>query len=156
MEENEKFAAEEEKLPLTGTFHHNVDAKNRLFIPAKHRSILGQKFIISPSVRDKSLKVFSLAEWHNYIDPIEKKIDRKYKERVERFYHSNAATVTPDAQGRVVLTPELVAYAGLKDCDAVIIGCGNYSEIWSEENLRIEQESEDMLELLAVLEEQGL
>lgn len=155
MEENEKPVPTAEYMPLMGTFHHNVDSKNRLFIPAKHRSILGASFVIFPSIRDKSLKAFSRPEWEEYIKPTDD-IDRKYLEKLNRFYNGQAITVTPDAQGRVVLTPELIAYAGLGAGNAVIIGCGHYSEIWSEENLRAEEESSDMAELIAVLEDRGL
>lgn len=142
-------------LPLMGVFHHNVDGKNRLFIPSKHRDILGQSFIICPSIRDKSLKVYSLSEWNKYTAPIEK-LDRKYQEVLKRFYNSSAAVVTPDSQGRVVLTPELVEYAGLESRAAVIVGCGNFSEIWSEENYSIQKSETNLDELLSVIESQGL
>ena len=142
-------------LPLMGVFHHNMDGKNRLFIPSKHRDILGQSFIICPSIRDKSLKAYSLSEWNKYIAPIEK-LDRKYQEALKRFYNSSAAAVTPDSQGRIVLTPELVSYAGLESRAAVIVGCGNYSEIWSEENYSLQQSKTDLDELLSVIESQGL
>ncbi|CDE05450.1 protein MraZ [Anaerotruncus sp. CAG:390] len=155
MDEETKGTAAEQQLPLMGVFHHNVDGKNRLFIPAKHRDILGASFIICPSIRDKSLKAYSLSEWNKYIAPIEK-LDRKYQEMLKRFYNSNAAAVTPDSQGRVVLTPELVEFAGLKSSGAVIVGCGNYSEIWSEDNYRAEQETVNMADLLSVIESQGL
>ena len=55
-----------------------------------------------------------------------------------------------------MLTPELVEFAGLRTSGAVIVGCGNYSEIWSEDNYRAEQASIDMAELLSVIESQGL
>lgn len=55
-----------------------------------------------------------------------------------------------------MLTPELVEFAGLKSSGAVIVGCGNYSEIWSEDNYRAEQETVNMADLLSVIESQGL
>ena len=83
MDEETKGTAAEQQLPLMGVFHHNVDGKNRLFIPAKHRDILGASFIICPSIRDKSLKAYSLSEWNKYIAPIEK-LDRKYQEMLKK------------------------------------------------------------------------
>ncbi len=154
-ETEEKAVAVSAVMPLTGVFHHNVDAKNRLFIPSKHRDILGPGFMICPSIRDASLKAYSLSEWNKYIAPIEK-LDRKYQELLNRFYNSNAAAVTPDSQGRVVLTPELIAYAGLNTSGAVIVGCGVYAEIWSEENYAAQQRATDWAELRAVIERQGL
>ena len=32
---------------LMGEFHHNIDEKNRLVIPSKFRSELGEEFIIT-------------------------------------------------------------------------------------------------------------
>lgn len=142
-------------VPLMGIFHHNVDAKNRLFIPAKHREILGVSFIVCPSIRDRSLKVYSLSEWNKYIAPIDK-LDRKYQEKLKRFYNSNAAALTPDSQGRVILTPELIEFAGLRGDGAVIVGCGDYDEIWSEANYSASQAAIDMDDLLSVIEAQGL
>lgn len=153
--ESDEKTAPVYSVPLMGLFHHNVDAKNRLFIPAKHREILGASFIVCPSIRDRSLKVYSLSEWNRYIAPIDK-LDRKYQEKLKRFYNSNAAALSPDSQGRVILTPELVEFAGLRGDGAVIVGCGDYDEIWSEANYRASQEEIDMDDLLSVIEAQGL
>ena len=46
-----------------GEFKHNLDAKKRLFIPAKFREELGETFVIVKLLRDKGLRVCSLTEW---------------------------------------------------------------------------------------------
>lgn len=151
------IAGVELELPLNGIFHHNVDGKNRLFIPAKHRELLGTSFIISPSIRDSSLKAYSISEWNKYVAPIEQ-LERKYQEVLKRFYNSNAITVTPDSQGRVILSPELIKFAGLNGDDrgVVIVGCGNYAEIWSEEAYSKQQSEINIQDLLSVFESKGL
>ena len=40
---------------LSGEFRHQVDTKNRLFIPAKHREELGESFMIVRSIRENCL-----------------------------------------------------------------------------------------------------
>ena len=49
---------------LTGEYRHSVDAKNRLFIPAKHREELGEELIVARDIRTQMLKVFSLEGWN--------------------------------------------------------------------------------------------
>ena len=72
-----------------------------------------------------------------------------------RFLHKDAVEGDPDAQGRVLLNKELLAYAGIEK-DAVIVGCGEYAEIWSAEAYDKEMASEDVDALRDALERLGL
>lgn len=137
-----------------GEFKHNLDAKKRLFIPAKFREELGEAFVIVKLLRGNCLRVCSLEEWEKYIEPI-LAMDRKDAEKILRKLHRQSIQVAPDAQGRVVLSSELVALAGIEK-NTVIIGCGHYAEIWAEaeyEAMLGEENDEDMLN---ALEEMGL
>ena len=113
-----------------GQFTHSLDAKKRLFMPAKHREQLGETFIITRST-DPCLKVYSMEQWNKYTEKLEAlpSVDGR---DIIRFVYSNAIEVQPDAQGRVLISAELLAYAGITK-SAVIAGCGYYAEIWSEE-----------------------
>ena len=115
---------------FSGEFKHTLDAKNRLFIPAKHREELGESFMVAKSIRENCLKVYSMAEWEEYISPI-LKMERKASEAILRALHRDAAQVSPDAQGRIVIPASLVEYAAISKT-AVVVGCGKYAEIWSE------------------------
>lgn len=115
---------------LMGKFTHTLDAKKRLFIPAKHREQLGESFVITRNV-DKCLSVFSMAEWEKYTDKLEQLPSTQARE-IARFIYSNAAEVQPDAQGRVLVPAELLDYAGILK-SAVVVGCGRRAEIWAEE-----------------------
>jgi len=63
--------------------------------------------------------------------------------------------VTPDSQGRVVLPPELVTHAEIEK-PVVIVGCGEYAEIWSEATYARLKDEEDVEQLLHELEALGL
>lgn len=115
---------------LMGKFTHNLDAKNRLFIPAKHREQLGETFVITRNI-DKCLSVFSMEEWEKYTDKLEQLPSTQARE-IARFIYSNAADVQPDGQGRVLIPADLLTYAGIQK-SAVIVGCGRHAEIWAEE-----------------------
>jgi DNA-binding transcriptional regulator/RsmH inhibitor MraZ len=47
------------------------------------------------------------------------------------YLNGNGDTLTPDAQGRVVIASSLVAFAGLGGA-TVIDGCFDHAEIWPE------------------------
>ena len=139
---------------LSGEFRHTLDAKNRLFIPAKHREELGESFMVVRSIRDNCLQVYSMVEWDKYIEPI-MKMERKNSEVILRTLHRNAANVTPDSQGRIVLPPSLIQHAEISK-GAVVVGCGTYAEIWSEEIYDKTLEDENLEDIKAVLESFGL
>ena len=114
-----------------GEYHHNIDDKGRLIIPAKFRSELGEKFIITRGL-EKCLYVYSESEWNTIVAklktlPFTKKDVRTFI----RSFFSGATECEFDRQGRINITSPLVSYAGItKDC--VIIGVNDRIEIWSE------------------------
>ncbi len=139
---------------FSGEFKHTLDAKNRLFIPSKHRDELGESFMVAKSIRENCLKVYSMAEWEEYISPI-LKMERKASEAILRTLHRDASQVSPDAQGRIVLPASLVKYAGIVK-SAVVVGCGKYAEIWSEENYESMVNAENIEDIKNLLEAYGL
>jgi MraZ protein len=137
-----------------GEFRHNLDAKNRLFIPAKFREELGESFVIAKLMRGECLRVCSVAEWDKYIEPI-RNMKRKDSEKILRALTKEAIQVSPDSQGRVLLSNALVQKAGLEK-NAVIIGCNDYVEIWAEDAYNKMLADEDEGEMLEILESIGL
>ena len=139
---------------FTGEYEHNVDAKNRIFVPARFRDELGETFMVARDLRGARLKLFSLAGWQQYIAPIMEQ-ERKISEKALRYLHRNALQVSPDSQGRKLLSRELLDYAEIEK-SAVIVGCSNYVEIWSKENYDRELEGEDSEAISRELEKFGL
>ncbi len=149
---------------LGGEYSHNLDAKNRIFIPAKLREELGETFVLVKALRGKCLKIYSKAEWEKYIAPLrrtEKRYpeeilpDRKLSERTLRFLHASLQQVTPDTQGRIVLPQELVSFAEIER-NVTIVGCCDYAEIWAEESYQKMRAEENIDEMIAELEALGL
>ena len=130
---------------FTGEYEHNVDAKNRIFVPARFRDELGETFMVARDLRGARLKMFSLEGWQNYIAPIMEQ-ERKISEKALRYLHRNAMQVSPDSQGRILLSRELLDYA--KICKSAVI--------WSAENWRAELDSENNDEISRELERFGL
>ena len=114
-----------------GEYHHNIDDKGRLIIPAKFRSELGEKFIITRGL-EKCLYVYSESEWNTIVAklktlPFTKKDVRTFI----RSFFSGATECEFDRQGRINITSPLVSYADI-DKECVIIGANDRIEIWSD------------------------
>ena len=118
------------------------------------RDELGESFIIARDMRGKRLKVYSLSGWEEYIAPI-KAQERKIAEKALRYLHRNAAQVSPDSQGRVLLGEGLIEYAEIKK-EVVIVGCSTYAEIWCAALYDEEMQNEDFADICATLEQFGL
>ncbi len=133
---------------LCGEFRHAVDAKNRLFIPAKHREDFGDEVIIVRDSECPCLLIYSIDEWASTRAAAIEKIPESRRHRTNRYIYRNALKCGFDSQGRILLSPELCAYAGLAKGTAVIVGCGSYSEIWNEENYEAELACENSDEIV--------
>ncbi len=144
----------EEQMMLGGEFRHGLDVKNRIFIPAKLREELGETFVVAKDIREHCLKIYSLSEWERYIAPL-KEQKRKLSEKIMRFLHASLVQVTPDSQGRIVLPSELTLYAEIEK-NAVVVGCGDYAEIWAESAYDRMVGDVNLDEMISELEELGL
>ena len=138
---------------LGGEYRHSLDSKKRIFIPAKLREELGQTFVVAKDIRENCLKVYSLSGWEAYIAPLRAQ-KRSLSEKIMRFLHSSLSQTTPDSQGRIVLPAELVEYAAIEK-NVVVVGCGDYAEIWAEDAYERQKSEVDRDELIAELEELG-
>lgn len=112
---------------MTGTYEHSIDAKGRLFIPAKLREELGTTFYLTMGV-DACLAIYPQDSWNVFTDKFASLPMTQSK--VMRPLFANAVKCEPDTQGRIVLPQRLRKYACLEK-DAVIIGVHNRAEIWS-------------------------
>ena len=115
-----------------GEYHHNIDEKGRLIIPAKFREELGNRFIVTRGL-EKCLYVYSESEWNNIVAKIKTlPFTKKDVRTFVRSFFSGATECEFDRQGRINITSPLVSYADItKEC--VIIGANDRLEIWSED-----------------------
>lgn len=117
-----------------GEYHHTIDEKGRLILPAKFRTELGEKFIITRGLdAEKCLYVYSMNDWNRIVAKLNTLPFTKKDARIfVRTFFSGAAECEFDRQGRINITSPLVSYADLqKDC--VVIGANDRIEIWSKE-----------------------
>lgn len=115
-----------------GEFNHSIDNKGRLIIPAKFRSQLGERFVITRGM-DKCLSGYSMSEWDKLKQQLEKlPMTKKNVRQFVRLIYSAAIECEFDRQGRVNLSKTLINYAGIsKKC--VVVGVSSHLEIWDEQ-----------------------
>ncbi len=108
----------------------SLDAKGRLSVPTRHRDVLsataGGQITITKHPHG-CLMIFPRNEWE------------KFRERIaalpmsaqwwKRIFLGNAMDADMDGTGRVLISPELRAAAGLGK-EAVLLGMGNHFELW--------------------------
>ncbi|MCD7948401.1 MAG: division/cell wall cluster transcriptional repressor MraZ [Oscillospiraceae bacterium] len=121
---------------MTGTYEHALDAKGRLFIPAKLREELGVSFYLAMGI-DACLAIYPQTTWDRFTETFAALPMSQSK--VMRPLFANAAKCEPDSQGRIVVPQKLRDYAGLQK-DVVIIGVHDRAEIWSADAWNAQEE----------------
>jgi len=120
------------KYMFMGEFHHTIDTKNRLIVPAKFREALGTEFVLTRGM-DNCIFGYPLSEWEQLEEKLKQlPLAKKDARAFVRFFYSAAVQCTPDKQGRIMIPQALSTHASLeKEC--VLIGVSNRIEIWSQE-----------------------
>lgn len=116
-----------------GEYHHSIDSKGRMIIPAKFRDDLGESFVLTRGL-DQCLFGYPINEWKLLEDKLKNlPLTKKDARAFTRFFFSGAIECEIDKQGRINIASPLLNYAKLeKEC--VVIGVSNRIEIWSGEN----------------------
>lgn len=114
---------------MTGIYQHTLDAKGRLFIPAKLREELGDVFYVTLSM-DPCLSVYSGEAWQAFSDKVSAM--PYVKQRKMRPLYAFAAKCELDAQGRILLPQNLREKANLTK-NVTVVGANNHAELWSSE-----------------------
>ena len=123
---------------MTGTYEHSIDAKGRLFIPAKLREELGVTFYLAMGV-DECLAIYPQETWNRFTEKFASL--PMSQSAAMRPLFANASKCELDSQGRIVIPQTLRKSAGLEK-DAVIIGVNDRAEIWSAETWNAREEEE--------------
>ena len=115
-----------------GEYHHSIDDKGRLIIPAKFREELSDKFIITRGI-ENCLFAYPEESWNKIVEKLESlPFTKKDARSFTRFFLSGATVAEFDKQGRINITSPLIEYAGTKK-ECVIIGTGDRLEIWAKD-----------------------
>ncbi len=115
-----------------GQYEHTIDEKGRMIIPARYRDLLQDGAFITLGF-DHNLMVLTAAAFDkvrdrvsamSLTDPIARDLRRKMFSKADR--------VEIDRAGRVLISQFLREEASLQGA-AVVVGAGDYFEIWAPE-----------------------
>src|SRR5574343_1199249 len=106
---------------LIGEYTHSIDEKNRLSLPAKFRSEMGKKVVLTPGL-DSCLFVFTHKEWQKIQDKLNQSSLLSADNRsFNRFMFAGAVEAEIDSIGRILVPDFLRDRASLKN-KVVVIG----------------------------------
>ena len=114
---------------MTGEYQHNLDAKGRLFIPARLREELGDVFYVTLS-SERCLSAYNEESWRDLCDKVNAMPYRKQSKMRPLFAY--AAKCELDGQGRILIPQFLRDFARLTK-GVTVIGCNNHAEFWDSE-----------------------
>lgn len=138
---------------LTGTYYHQLDAKNRIRIPSKLKKELGDEYYFAKGANN-CISVYAKSEVESILSKLsEIKMSDLEKQKSVRALTKSFVLGEEDNQGRVVLNPLLKSYAKMNK-DIVVCGTVNRIEIWAKEvyDEYFAEEEENFDELFAKLE----
>ncbi|MBR4335038.1 MAG: division/cell wall cluster transcriptional repressor MraZ [Clostridia bacterium] len=116
-------------MTFVGEYEHTLDAKNRVFMPARFREQLGESFFVTRKMNKNCLAVYTTEKMDQIADLINGFPDSEVSE-IKEFLFSKSVQASPDSNGRIVLPQQILDYASIER-DVVIIGAGDHIQIWS-------------------------
>lgn len=141
-------------MAFRGIYEHSLDSKDRLTVPARFRSALADGVVLS--------KGFDPCIWVQTPDAFEQLSERflsphspfgRDARRLRRRFHGGSFDEDLDSAGRIRVPKALIEHAGLSGA-CVVIGAGEYLEIWdaeawAEQEAELDSEAPEIAEGLA-------
>ena len=118
------------KQSFVGEYHHNVDSKGRLALPARFRSKIESGAVLTKGI-EPCLYVYPLDIWEEKGRQFAAAgLNPARRRALERRFYSLGCECELDGQGRIVIQAKYRQYAGLNG-DAVVVGARDRIEVWS-------------------------
>lgn len=117
---------------LIGQYFSKITLKNRISVPKKFRSEIGNKIIIAKWY-ENCLVIVPEKDWKELLNKLTGQMDilTKAVRDTDRFILGSAYDLDLDPQGRFVIPASLKDYAALKE-NVVFLGLGRRVEIWDQ------------------------
>jgi MraZ protein len=121
-----------------GQFEHTIDEKGRITIPAKFREELGNAIYVTQGF-DGNLQAFPPDLFHILSSQVRSiSYLNADSRRLRRILFSYAENAKFDSAGRILLPAYLRETANLSD-QAIVVGSGEYFELWNPEKWKAQQ-----------------
>ena len=115
---------------LLGNYTSRVTTGNRVAVPKRLRSELGDRFIVAKWY-EQCLVCISIEHWEALLQKLtgKQEVLTAAVRDTDRFIMGSAYEIEVDAQGRVLLPESLKSFANLSE-DVIFLGLGMRVEIW--------------------------
>ena len=140
-------------MSFVGSYNYSLDAKKRVFVPAKFREDLGNTFYVTRKF-DTYLSIYTEEEWAAYLEKLEK-LPESVAAEVQEFILGGAQKCVPDNSGRIIIDDRLLKHAGITK-NIVFVGAGRQVRVWSEELWNEREKNRDFEKMREVLRDFGL
>lgn len=118
------------ELMFLNHYHHNLDEKGRLTIPARYRELISQGAYITLGF-DQNLMVLTTSYFNEIAERSAKlSLTDATSRQLMRLIFSNAERVEIDKAGRILI-PQSLREAAHLESEAMVVGVLNHFEIWS-------------------------
>ncbi len=116
-----------------GKYQHMLDNKGRLTIPSRYRELIAADGAFVTQGFDHNLMVLPSSVFQSFYGRVNKlTLTDANARQLKRLIFSSAEKVDIDKVGRILIPEHLRLYAGLHS-EAVLVGAGDYFEIWAPE-----------------------
>ena len=140
-------------MSCVGSFPHSLDAKKRVFIPAKYREELGAEFYITRKF-DPYLSIYTAKDWEEFVNQISSLPESEAAE-LQEYLLGAAQKCVPDTSGRIIIDDRLLKHAGINK-NIVFVGAGRQIRVWAEELWNEREKNRDFEKMREVLRDFGL
>ena len=118
---------------LFGAYTHNLDQKNRLAIPAKLRSELGDSFVLTLSpCGERCLLAYTFDDWDDVMQDYLSEPSSEDQMLRQRKLYMNTDRMDLDSQGRMTIPARFVELAGFRR-EVFMLAVGYHVEFWDPE-----------------------
>jgi len=123
-----------------GRFEHNLDDKGRLTIPVRYRELLADGAYVTQGF-DRNLMVLTPKAFEHVFEYINQmSMTDPDARHLKRLIFSNAEFVDVDKVGRILIPQYQREFSRLEN-RAILVGSGDFFEIWSPEEWQRQNEA---------------
>lgn len=113
-----------------GQYHHSIDSKGRLTVPAKFRDLLQDGSYITQGF-DRNLMVLRSGTFEGISRRVNQlSMTDPAVRQLRRLIFATADRADVDRSGRILI-PQFLREVAQIDGEAVVVGAGDYIEVWS-------------------------
>lgn len=128
-----------------GQFHHSFDDKSRLTVPSRFRDDFAEGVFIIQGF-DKNLMVLTSPAFNAIYEHVMSMNILDPQARIlRRHIIGKGNQVELDGSGRILISQDLRAWAEL-ETEVIIVGQGNYFEVWKPENWQAMESQEQVFD----------